>query len=159
MMRYYLCIALFFLLNFCFAEDYIIEFQAKVKNLKEFDFSNKKKFRNYDLEGTFTDNYGNIGIFNAVVISDVEAGKLIKLDSTGENIYANNEKIYFRGIREKSDIDAGIAYNLIIGATKKLNLLVGTKCTTSVRYFDDAIFGINKCKSPKELNKLFSDIN
>ena len=96
-MKYYLCIALLFLLNFCFAEDYIIEFQAKVKNLKEFDFSNKKKFRNYDLEGTFTDNYGNIGIFNAVVISDVEEGKLIKLDSTGENIYSNNEKIYFRG--------------------------------------------------------------
>ena len=63
--------------------------------------SKGKKFRNYDLEGTFTDNYGNIGIFNAVVISDVESGKLIKLDSTGENIYSNNEKIYFRGVREK----------------------------------------------------------
>jgi hypothetical protein len=159
MMRYYLCIALFFLLNFCFAEDYIIEFQAKVKNLKEFDFSNKKKFRNYDLEGTFTDNYGNIGIFNAVVISDVEAGKLIKLDSTGENIYSNNEKIYFRGVREKSDIDAGIAYNIVIGTTKGFESLIGTKCTTSVRYLNDAIFGITKCKVSENSKKILNDIN
>ena len=158
-MKYYLCIALFFLLNFCFSVDYIIEFQAKVKNLKEFNFSNKKKFRNYDLEGTFTDNYGNIGIFNAVVISDVEKGKLIKLDSTSENIYSNNEKIFFRGVREKSDVDAGIAYNIIIGTSDKFKPLVGAKCTTSVRYLNDAIFGINKCKVSEDSKKILNDIN
>ena len=158
-MKYYLCIALFFLLNFCFSEDYIIEFQAKVKNLKEFNFFNKKKFRNYDLEGTFTDNYGNIGMFNAVIISDVEKGKLIRLDATSENIYSNNEKVFFRGIREKSDVDAGIAYNTIIGTTKKFTSLIGTQCTTSVRYLNDAVFGINKCKLSEKLNKLFNNIN
>ena len=158
-MKYLLFIPFLLFLKISYSENYIIEFQAKVKNLIEYEISKTKKFRNYDLEGTFTDNYGNYGKFNAIIISDVENGKLIRLDSTGENIYANNEKIYFRGIREKSDIDAGIAYNLVIGATKKLNLLVGAKCTTSVRYFDDAIFGINKCKLPKELNKLLSNIN
>ena len=158
-MRFVLFFYFLFLFKSVYSEDYIIEFQAKVKNLKEYKISNVKQFRNYDLEGTFTDNFGNYGKFNAIIISDVENGKLIRLDSTGENIYANNEKVYFRGIREKSDIDAGIAYNLIIGATNKLKPLVGTTCTTSVRYFDDAIFGINKCKLSKELNKLFSDIN
>ena len=158
-MKYYLCIAIFFLLNLCFSEDYIIEFQAKVKNLKEFDFSIKKKFRNYDLEGTFTDNYGNIGIFNGVVISDVEEGKLIKLDSTGENIYSNNEKIYFRGVREKSDVDAGIAYAIIVGTTKRLQPLIGSKCTTSVRYLNDAIFGLTKCKVSEDSKKILNNIN
>ena len=158
-MKYFLNIIFFFLLSLCFAEDYIIEFQAKVKNLKEFNFSNKKKFRNYDLEGTFTDNYGNIGIFNAVVISDVEAGKLIKLDSTGENIYSNNEKIYFRGVREKSDVDAGIASNIIIGTTERFETLLGTKCTTSVRYLNDAIFGINKCRVSENSKKILNEIN
>lgn len=158
-MKYFLNIIFFFLLSLCFSEDYIIEFQAKVKNLKEFNFSNKKKFRNYDLEGTFTDNYGNIGIFNAVVISDVEAGKLIKLDSTGENIYSNNEKIYFRGVREKSDVDAGIAYNIVIGTTEKFEPLIGTKCTTSVRYLNDAIFGINKCKLSENSKKILNKMN
>ena len=152
---------IFFLINYSIssAEDYVIQFQAKVKNLIEYSISETKQFRSYDLEGTFTDNYGNYGKFNAVTISDVEKGKLIRLDFTGENIYSNNEKIYFRGIRKKSDIDAGIAYNLIIGSSKKFKQLVGTKCTTSVRYFDDAIFGINKCKLSEKSINLFADIN
>ena len=158
-MKYYLCIALFFLLNFCFSADYIFEFQAKVKNLKEFNFSNKEKFRNYDLEGTFTDNYGNIGLFNAVVSSDVKEGKLIKLDTTAEVVYSNNEKIYFRGVREKSDVDAGIAYGIMVGTTKRLQPLIGSKCTTSVRYLNDTIFGLNKCKISENSKKILNDIN
>ena len=158
-MKYFLFIPFLFFLSSCFAKDYIIEFQAKVKNLKEFNISKTKKFRNYDLEGTFTDNYGNIGMFNAVIISDVEKGKLIRLDATSENIYSNNEKVFFRGIREKSDVDAGIAYNTIIGTTKKFTSLIGTQCTTSVRYLNDAVFGINKCKLSEKLNKLFNNIN
>ena len=69
-MKYFLFIPFLFLLNSCFAEDYIIEFQAKVKNLIEYNISKTKKFRNYDLEGTFTDSYGNIGIFSAVVSAE-----------------------------------------------------------------------------------------
>ena len=158
-MKYFLNVIFFFLLSLCFSEDYIIEFQAKVKNLKEFNFSNKEKFRDYDLEGTFTDNYGNIGLFNAVVSSDVKEGKLIKLDTTAENVYSNNEKIYFRGVREKSDVDAGIAYNIVIGTTEKFEPLIGTKCTTSVRYLNDAIFGINKCKLSENSKKILNKIN
>ena len=158
-MHFLLFISFLFFLSNCFSEDYIIEFQAKVKNLIEYNISDTKKFRNYDLEGTFTDNYGNIGIFGAVISADIEKGKLIRLDSTTENIYSNDEKFYFRGIREKSDVDAGIAYNLIIGTTEKMKPLMGTKCTTSVRYLNDAIFGINKCKLSEKSKKILNEIN
>ena len=47
-----------------------------------------------------------------------------------------------RGVRENSDIEAGIAYNSEIGASKKFVPLIGMKYTNSVRYFDDTIFGI-----------------
>jgi len=59
MMKYYLCIALFFLLNFCFAEDYIIEFQAKVKNLKEFreNLHTQVRTKNSKLSTIGPDNY------------------------------------------------------------------------------------------------------
>ena len=158
-MNYFLSISFFFLSSICFSEDYIVEFQAKVKNLIEYNISITKKYRNYDLEGTFTDNFGNIGMFSAVINADVEDGKLIKLNALTENIYSNNEKTYSRGVREKSDVDAGIAYNTIIGTTDRLNPLIGTKCTTSVRYLNDAIFGINKCKLSQESYKLLNDIN
>ena len=129
------------------AEDYILEFQAKVKNLRTLNISNYEQFRSYDLEGTFTDNYGNYGKTSVIIISDIKNGKLVRLDATSQNIYSNYEKTYMRGVREKSDIDAGIAYNIVIGASKNLSSLIGMKCTTSVRYFDDAIFGLQKCNT------------
>ena len=157
-MKFILSFILIFISCISNAKDYVIEFQAKVKNLKEYKMTEIKQFRNYDLEGTFTDNYGNYGKFSAIIISDVEDDKLIRLDSTGEFIFSNNEKVYFRGIRESSDVDAGIAYNLVIGTTKKLTQLIGTNCTTSVRYFEDAIFGINKCKFSEEQNEIFNHL-
>ena len=159
-MRFFLFISLLLLLKNCFSEDYfIIEFQAKVKNSIEYNISETKKFKNYDLEGTFTDNYGNIGTFRAVIIADIDKGKLVRLDATSENIYSNNERFYARGIREKSDEDAGIAYTIILGTTEKLKSLIGTKCTTSVRYVNDAIFGINKCKLNEKSKKILNDMN
>ena len=141
------------------ADDYILEFQAKVKNLRIFDISKSEQFRSYDLEGTFTDNYGNYGKSSVIVISDISNGKLLRLDATSENIYSNNEKLYMRGVREKSDVDAGIAYNIVIGASKNFIPLIGMKCTTSVRYFDDAIFGIQKCNTNEEMKKVLKNTN
>ncbi len=158
-MYYLLSFFFYIIINFVIANDYIIEFQAKVKNLKEFNISKFEKFRSYELEGTFTDNYGNYGKSNVVVISDVKNGKLLRLDATSQNIYSNNEKLYMRGVREKSDIDAGIAYNVIIGASKTFKPLIGTKCTTSVRYFDDAIFGIQKCKLSEGMIDILKNSN
>ena len=140
-------------------EDYIIEFQAKVKNLRTFNISKNEQFRSYDLEGTFTDNYGNYGKTSVIIISDIKDGKLVRLDATSQITYSNNEKLYMRGVREKSDIDAGIAYNIVIGSSKNFKPVVGMKCTTSVRYFDDAIFGIQKCSANEQATKALKSIN
>ena len=156
------CVIIFFIYitsSFLIADDYILEFQAKVHNLKEFNISKGEQFRSYELVGTFTDNYGNYGKSNIVIVSDVKDGKLLRLDATGENIYSNNEKLYMRSVREKSDIDAGIAYNIIIGASKKFKSLIGIQCTTSVRYFEDAIFGIQKCNLSKDMTVILKNSN
>ena len=158
LMRRLFFIPLFLHISNCLSEDYIHEFQAKVKNSIEYNISETKKFKNYDLEGTFTDNYGNIGTFRAVIIADIDKGKLVRLDATSENIYSNNERFYARGIREKSDEDAGIAYTIILGTTEKLKSLIGTRCTTSVRYVNDAIFGINKCKLNEKSKRILNQL-
>ena len=120
-MRFLIVILFFAVISIAKTEAYIIEFQAKVKNLRTFNISNSEQFRSYDLEGTFTDNYGNYGKSSVIIISDIKNGKLVRLDATSQNIYSNNEKIYMRSVREKSDIDAGIAYNIVIGASKNLS--------------------------------------
>ena len=156
-MKLLIIILFFFVTGIAKTEDYILEFQAKVKNLRTFNISNSEQFRSYDLEGTFTDNYGNYGKTSVIIISDIKNEKLVRLDATSQNIYSNNEKIYMRSVREKSDIDAGIAYNLVIGASKNFTPLIGMKCTTSVRYFDDAIFGLQKCNTNEGMIKVLKN--
>ena len=153
-MKFLITLILFIIFNTAKAEDYIIQFQAKVKNLKEFSISKSEKFRSYELEGTFTDNFGNYGKSSTVIVSDIINGKILRLEGTNETIYSNNEKIYSKVFREKSDIDAGIADMKIVGATNKLKPLIGTSCIISVRYFEDAIFGIQKCKLSQKKSKL-----
>ena len=149
-MKYFFYILFFILIKFASCTDYIIEFQAKVKNLKEFKISKDQLFRSYDLEGTFTDNLGNFGKSYTIIVSDIKKGKILRLEGTNETIFSNNEKIYGKALREKSDIDAGIASIKIIGATDKLKSLIGNSCIISVRYFEDAIFGLQKCKLSDE---------
>ena len=53
--------------------------QANIKIIKEYTISKTEKFRSYELIGTFTDEYGNYGKFDAVITSDIKKGKLIKI--------------------------------------------------------------------------------
>jgi len=141
---------LFYLLfNLAYTEDYVQEFQANVNILKEYSISKNKKFRSYELLGTFTDELGNFGKLDVIITSDVENNKLIKLEATGKNTYSNEEYLYFRAYRKESDFDVGVAIAEITGASDKFKPLIGMKCVQSVKYFKDTIFGIQKCKAKK----------
>ena len=122
--------------------------------MKEFNISNKEKFRSYELIGTITDKYGNYGKFDGIVTSDILDNKLIKLEGTAKIIYANDEVLYIKAFRKESDFDAGVANMEIIGASDKFKSLIGTKCIQSVRYFKDTIFGLQKCKITKEQSEI-----
>ena len=153
-MKFIFSILLFFLTNHIFSLDYILEFQANINIIKEFDISKKEKFRSYEVIGTFTDKYGNYGKFDGIVTSDVKDSKLIKLEGTAKLIYANDEELYIKAFRKESDFDAGVANMEIIGASDKFRLLIGTNCKQSVRYFKDTIFGLQKCNITKEQSEI-----
>ena len=153
-MKLIFTILLYFSLKQVFSLDYISEFQANINIIKEFNISDKEKFRSYELIGTFTDEYGNYGKFDGIIISDIKDNKLIKLEGTAKTIYANNEVLYIKAFRKESDFDAGVANMEIIGASDKFKSLIGTKCKQSVRYFKDTIFGLQKCKITKEQSEI-----
>ncbi len=141
------------------SEEYVLEFQANVKMIKEYNISKIEKFRSYQLIGTFTDEYGNYGKFDAVITSDIKNKKLIKLEGTAKNIYANEEVLFIRAYRKESDFDAGVATMEIIGASDKFKPLIGTQCIQSVRYFKDTIFGLQKCNITKEQRDILKTNN
>ena len=153
-MKLIFTILLCFSLKQVYSVDYISEFQANINIIKEFNISDKEKFRSYELIGTFTDEYGNYGKFDGIIISDIKDNKLIKLEGTAKTIYANNEVLYIKAFRKESDFDAGVANMEIIGASDKFKSLIGTKCKQSVRYFKDTIFGLQKCKITKEQSEV-----
>ena len=153
-MKLIFTLLLCFSLKQVYSVDYISEFQANINIIKEFNISNKEKFRSYELIGTFTDEYGNYGKFDGIIISDIKNNKLIKLEGTAKTIYANNEVLYIKAFRKESDFDAGVANMEIIGASDKFKSLIGTKCKQSVRYFKDTIFGLQKCKITKEQSEV-----
>ena len=156
-MKAILLLLILFNFSLLLADDYILEFQANVKIIKEYNISNNEKFRSYELKGTFTDEYGNYGKFEGIVISDVNYGKLIKLEGTAKIIYSNGEIIYIKAFRRKSDFDAGVANAKIIGSSENYKSLIGTKCIQSVRYFEDTIFGLQKCSLSEELSQLLKN--
>ena len=156
-MKFIFTILLFFFFKNVFSIDYTVEFQANINILKEFDISNKEKFRSYELIGTFTDEYGNYGKLDGIIISDIKDNKLIKLEGTAKTIYANDEFLYIKAFRKESDFDAGVATMKIIGASDKFKALIGTKCKQSVRYFKDTIFGLQKCKITKKQSEILKN--
>ena len=153
-MKLIFTILLCFSLKQVFSLDYISEFQANINIIKEFNISDKEKFRSYELIGTYTDQYGNYGKFDGIIISDNKDNKLIKLEGTAKTIYANNEVLYIKAFRKESDFDAGVATMEIVGASNKFKALIGTNCKQSVRYFKDTIFGLQKCKITKEQSEV-----
>jgi len=153
-MKLIFTILLCFSLKQVFSVDYISEFQANINIIKEFNISDKEKFRSYELIGTITDKYGNYGKFDGIVTSDIIDSKLIKLEGTAKIIYANDEVLYIKAFRKESDFDAGVANMEIVGASDKFKSLIGTKCIQSVRYFKDTIFGLQKCKITKEQSEI-----
>jgi hypothetical protein len=156
-MKFLLNLLLFLSFSYAVSEEYISEFQANVKMIREYNISEIEKFRSYQLIGTFTDEYGNYGKFDAIITSDIKNNKLIKLEGTAINIYANEETLYARAYRKESDFDAGVATMEIIGASDKFKPLIGTKCIQSVRYFKDTIFGMQKCIITKEQSDILKN--
>ena len=156
-MKFLLNLLLFLSFSYAVSEEYISEFQANVKMIREYNISEIEKFRSYELIGTFTDEYGNYGKFDAIITSDIKKNKLIKLEGTAINIYSNEETLYARAYRKESDFDAGVATMEIIGASDKFKPLIGTKCIQSVRYFKDTIFGMQKCIITKEQSDILKN--
>ena len=156
-MKFLLNLLLFLSFSYAVSEEYISKFQANVKMIREYNISEIEKFRSYQLIGTFTDEYGNYGKFDAIITSDIKNNKLIKLEGTAINIYSNEETLYARAYRKESDFDAGVATMEIIGASDKFKPLIGTKCIQSVRYFKDTIFGMQKCIITKEQSDILKN--
>ena len=159
-MNLILSVLILFLFSCVNAKDYIWKSDGKRTLITEHKYSDNSKFRGYKIQGTFTDNIGNYGEWNTYVFAVISNSKINKLEFSTEFTYQNNKKIFFQGYRgQGSDEDAGVGKSILIAADKELKALIDTKCTYSIKFFNESTFGVNKCNFSEEQLLLLKNMN
>ena len=159
-MRFTLYALILFLFSIANAKDYIWKSNGKRTIITEHKYSDNSNFRGYKIEGTFTDSFGNYGEWNSYIFAVISNSKVNKLEFSSEFTYQNNKKIFFQGYRgQGSDEDAGVGKSILIAADKDLQALIDTKCTYSIKFFNESTFGVNKCKFSEEQFLLLKNMN
>ena len=159
-MQIVLYVLILFLFSIVNAKDYIWKSDGKRTLITEHKYSDNSKFKGYKIKETFTDNIGNYGEWNTYVFAVISNSKINKLEFSTEFTYQNNKKIFFQGYRgQGSEEDAGVGKSILIAADKELEALIDTRCTYSIKFFNESTFGVNKCRVNEEQFLLLKNMN
>ena len=134
--------------------DYIIESHGKREIIKSYPISKDKKYLNFIIEGIFTDNLGNYGIWDNANTVTLQNYNVINLQGYGKRIFQNNGIIYIKGFRNKQEQQAGVGKTKIVNVSRSLMSLVGMSCTYAVNFYEDNAYLIHKCKITEKKNIL-----
>ena len=134
--KYSVLISIILLVNFSlFAKDYLINLQAKIVNSDKHNYSKDSNFNLLKLDGSFTDNLGNYGNWNALASFELSSGKIKQHFFSAEIIYQNELKMFIQGSRNSEEFEQGTGTFTINAASKELYQLVGTKCIYAINFF------------------------
>ena len=106
--KYLVLIILILLPTFnSFSKDYLINLQAKVVNNDKHNYSEGNNFNLLKLDGSFTDNLGNYGNWNALASFELSNNKIKQHFFSAEIIYQNESKMYVQGSRNSKEFEQG----------------------------------------------------
>ena len=150
-----LLIILSFLVGLVNANEYLINFQAKVVSSETHNYTKDSNFNLIKLDGSFTDNLGNYGNWNALVSYELSKGLIKQHFFSSEIIYQNESKMYVQGSRNSKEFEQGTGTFIVNATSKEIKELIGTKCIYAINFFKSTSFINTKCKiSESALEKL-----
>ena len=129
-----------------FSKDYLINFQAKIVNTYKHNYSEGSNFNLLKLDGSFTDNLGNYGNWNALASFELNNNKIKQHFFSAEIIFQNESKMYIQGSRNSKEFEQGTGTFTVNATSKKIRELVGTKCIYAINFFKSTSFTNTKCK-------------
>ena len=138
---------------------YIIESHGKREIIKSYPISKDQRYLNFIIEGTFTDNLGNFGIWDNASILTLQNKNVVNLQGYGKSIYQNNEFIYGKGFRNRQEQQAGVGKVEVVNASKSLLALIGMSCTYAVNFYEDNAYFIQKCNKTEKQKEVLSNIS
>ena len=123
-MKHLLIIFSLLLTSVSWSEDYLMDNNGKRTLVTEHNYTNKSSFRAFKIEGSFTDNLGNYGNWNAFVTIYITDGKVTKLDFSNQFKFQNKKKFYMQGFRQEgTDEGAGVGKAMIVYPDKSFKSL------------------------------------
>ena len=129
-----------------FSKDYLINLQAKVVSNDKHNYSEGNNFNLLKLDGSFTDNLGNYGNWNALASFELHNNKIKQHFFSAEIIYQNESKMYIQGSRNSREFEQGTGTFTVNAASKEIKDLIGTKCIYAINFFKSTSFTNTKCK-------------
>ena len=145
--KYLVLIILILLPTFnSFSKDYLINLQAKVVNNDKHNYSEGNNFNLLKLDGSFTDNLGNYGNWNALASFELNNNKIKQHFFSAEIIFQNESKMYIQGSRNSKEFEQGTGTFTVNAASKEIEELVGTQCIYAINFFKSTSFTNTKCK-------------
>ena len=145
--KYLVLIILILLPTFnSFSKDYLINLQAKVINNDKHNYSEGNNFNLIKLDGSFTDNLGNYGNWNALASFELNNNKIKQHFFSAEIIFQNESKMYIQGSRNSKEFEQGTGTFTVNAASKEIKDLIGTKCIYAINFFKSTSFTNTKCK-------------
>ena len=145
--KYLVLIILILLPTFnSFSKDYLINLQAKVVNSDKHNYSEGNNFNLLKLDGSFTDNLGNYGNWNALASFELNNNKIKQHFFSAEIIFQNESKMYIQGSRNSKEFEQGTGTFTVNAASKEIKDLIGTKCIYAINFFKSTSFTNTKCK-------------
>lgn len=145
--KYLVIIILILLPTFnSFSKDYLINLQAKVVNNDKHNYSEGNNFNLLKLDGSFTDNLGNYGNWNALASFELHNNKIKQHFFSAEIIFQNESKMYIQGSRNSKEFEQGTGTFTVNAASKEIKDLIGTKCIYAINFFKSTSFTNTKCK-------------
>ena len=135
--------------------EYLINFQAKIVSSETHNYTKDSNFNLIKLDGSFTDNLGNYGNWNALVSYEISNNLIKQHFFSSEIIYQNESKIYVQGSRNSKEFEQGTGTFTVNATSKEIEELFGTKCIYAINFFKSTSFTNTKCKiSESALKKL-----
>ena len=129
-----------------FSKDYLINLQAKVVNNDKHNYSEGNNFNLLKPDGSFTDNLGNYGNWNALASFELNNNKIKQHFFSAEIIFQNESKMYIQGSRNSKEFEQGTRTFTVNAASKEIKDLIGTKCIYAINFFKSTSFTNTKCK-------------
>ncbi len=155
----YIIISFLFIACNVLAEEYLLDLNAKVVNSEVHNYSENSYFNILKLDGSFTDNLGNYGNWDALVSVEIDNAVIKQHFFSTKITYQDDSIVFAQGSRTSEEWAQGVGKFKFVLVPEKLNSLKDTLCIYGLKFLNKTSFTSAKCNISKESLKQLTNLS